>query len=121
VTLAERPPTIDLPVVEPPPAPDVHRVVGIPSYRWYEEVYSGDMTVAKVSVSLDEKVLAAARARAEEEGKSLSAWLSALVAHQIAIDEGLAAVREYEAEYGPISEEARARARQVLRDLEVIP
>jgi hypothetical protein len=117
VTLAARPPTIDLPVVEPPLVPDVCRVVGIPSYQWYEDVYSGGMAVAKVSVSLDEKVLAAARARAKEEGKSLSAWLSELVAHQIAIDEGLAAVREYEAEYGPISEEALRRADEILDKL----
>ncbi len=117
VTLLTRASAIDLPAVDPPFDPSVVAVVGVPSYRWYEEAYNGGMAVAKVSVSLDEKVLAAARAQAEEEGKSLSAWLSALVAHHIAIEEGLAAVREYEAEYGPISEEALRRADEILDKL----
>jgi hypothetical protein len=121
MTLLMAAPMIDFPIADPPHAYTVVAAVASSSYQRCEDDYDEDMAVAKVSVSLDEKVLAAARARAEEEGKSLSAWLSALVAHHIAIEEGLAAVREYEAEHGPISEEARARARQILRDLEVIP
>ncbi len=91
------------------------------SYRWYEQIDYGDgMAVAKVSVSLDERVLTAARAAAATEGISLSAWISRLIDHHIGIQEGLAAVREYEAEHGPIPEEARENARRVLRDLGVI-
>ncbi len=91
------------------------------SYRWYEQIDYGDgMAVAKVSLSLDERVLAAARAAAATEGISLSAWISRLIDHHIGIQEGLAAVREYEAEHGPIPEEARENARRVLRDLGVI-
>ncbi|WP_131771043.1 hypothetical protein [Candidatus Protofrankia californiensis] len=91
------------------------------SYRWYEQIDYGDgMAVAKVSLSLDERVLVAARAAAATEGISLSAWISRLIDHHIGIQEGLAAVREYEAEHGPIPEEARENARRVLRDLGVI-
>ncbi|WP_131787733.1 hypothetical protein [Protofrankia symbiont of Coriaria ruscifolia] len=78
------------------------------------------MAVAKVSVSLNERVLTAARAAAAAEGISLSAWISRLIDHHIGIQEGLAAVREYEAEHGPIPEEDRENARRVLRDLGVI-
>ncbi|WP_322768218.1 hypothetical protein [Frankia sp. Cr1] len=91
------------------------------SYRWYEQIdYDDGMAVAKVSVSLDERVLTAARAAAAASGVSLSAWMSQVIDHHIGIQEGLAAVREYEAEHGPIPAEARENARRVLRELGVI-
>ncbi|WP_322761815.1 hypothetical protein [Frankia sp. Cr2] len=91
------------------------------SYRWYEQIdYDDGMAVAKVSVSLDERVLTAARAAAAASGVSLSAWMSQVIDHHIGIQEGLAAVREYEAEHGPIPPDARENARRVLRELGVI-
>ncbi|SBW28665.1 hypothetical protein FDG2_5832 [Candidatus Protofrankia californiensis] len=90
------------------------------SYRWYEQIDYGDgMAVAKVSVSLDERVLTAARAAAATEGVSLSAWISRLIDQHIGIQEGLAAVREYEAEHGPIPEEVLRRADEILDRLGV--
>lgn len=72
------------------------------------------MAVEKLSISLDEEVAAAARAAAEAEGMSLSAWLSRAATEAAAIEAGLRAVREWEAEAGPISSEALADADAVL-------
>ncbi|WP_250285531.1 MULTISPECIES: hypothetical protein [unclassified Frankia] len=98
----------------------VHEIPVACSYRWYEQIDYGDgMAVAKVSVSLDERVLTAARAAAAAEGVSLSSWISRLIDHHIGIQEGLAAVREYEAEHGPIPEDALRRADEILDRLGV--
>ncbi len=60
------------------------------------------------------------RAAAEAAGLTISTWLAQAAerqaAEQAAIADGLAAVAEYEAEYGPIPAEERARARRVLSD-----
>ncbi len=90
------------------------------SYRWCEQIdYDVGMAVAKVSVSLDERVLTAARAAATAKGVSLSAWMSQVIDHHIGIQEGLAAVREYEAEHGPIPPDALRRADEILDRLGV--
>lgn len=68
-------------------------------------------------MALDAEVADAAAAAAERDGLSLSAWLNRAAQNAIAIDDGLAAVHEYEAEHGPISEEARAWARAVGDEL----
>lgn len=72
------------------------------------------MAVQKLSISLDEDVANAARAAAEAEGMTLSAWLSRAATEAAAIEAGLQAVREYEAENGPFSAEAKAWAEDVL-------
>jgi hypothetical protein len=72
------------------------------------------MTVEKISISLDGEVAAAARAAAEAEGLSLSAWLSRAANDAAALEAGRQAMREYEAEYGPIPEDAAAWAAEVL-------
>jgi hypothetical protein len=72
------------------------------------------MAVHKVSVSLDENHLAAAREAAAQAGMSLSAWLSQAAARAARIAAGRFAVAEYEAEYGRISDDARQRARRFL-------
>jgi len=55
---------------------------------------------------------------------SVSTWLSEVAqraaAEQAAIADGRAAVAEYEAEYGPISQEGREHARHVLLDPGVV-
>lgn len=75
------------------------------------------MAVTKISVSLEEETLAAARIAAEEAGLSLSAWLS----HAAKLAAGLAAVREYEAEAGAFTQEEIARVDQILDELGVRP
>lgn len=90
------------------------------SYRRYEVLdYPDDMAVTKVSVSLDAELLTAARAAAAKAGLSLSAWLNQIVEHRVRIERGLAGIREYEAENGPISDEDLRRADEVLDNLGV--
>jgi len=72
------------------------------------------MAVQKLSIALEQDVARAAREAAEREGLSLSAWVNAAAREALAIEDGLAAVAEYEAENGPISAEALAAARAAL-------
>ena len=81
--------------------------------------YRGPMSVRKVSVSLDDDAFRAAEAAAGAAGLSLSAWLSRAARNQAGIEDGLRAVAEYEAEYGPFSEEDRRRADEILDRLGV--
>jgi hypothetical protein len=81
--------------------------------------YRGPVGVRKVSVSLDEDAFRAAEAAAGAAGISLSAWLSRAARHLAGIEDGLRAVAEYEAEYGPFSEEDRRRADEILDRLGV--
>ena len=79
------------------------------------------MTVTKISVSLEEETLAAARIAAEEAGLSLSAWLSQAAQHAAKLAAGRAAVREYEAETGTFTQEEIDRADEILNELGVRP
>jgi hypothetical protein len=76
------------------------------------------MPVQKVSISLDEQVLAAARQSAERRGMSLSAWLNDMseraLETEASIEDGLAAVAEWEAENGPITPQELAEADAIL-------
>jgi hypothetical protein len=72
------------------------------------------MAATKLSVSIDEPVASAARQSAERRGISLSAWLSQASRKELAIDEGLIGVAEWEAEHGPLSAEDLAAADAVL-------
>lgn len=72
------------------------------------------MAVEKLSISLDTDVAAAARGAAEAEGMSLSAWLSRAAAEAAALESGLRAVEEFEAENEKLSEADLARADEVL-------
>lgn len=72
------------------------------------------MGVHKISVSLDDSAYEAAKRAAAAQGLSLSAWLSRAAAHIARIEDGLRGVAEFEAENGPIPEEARRKAREIL-------
>jgi hypothetical protein len=74
---------------------------------------------AKLSIALEEPVAQAARRSAERRGISLSAWLNEASRNALRIEEGRAAVAEWEAEFGPIRAEERARAKAVLDAAEV--
>lgn len=76
--------------------------------------YNGDMAVHKVSVSLEDDAYRAAKAAADGEGVSLSAWLSRAARRAARRAAGLRAIAEYEAEYGPIPDDAVERARDAL-------
>jgi pyrroloquinoline quinone (PQQ) biosynthesis protein C len=79
------------------------------------------VAVTKISVSLEEETLAAARNAAEEAGLSLSAWLSRAAQRATKLDAGLAAVHEYEAEAGAFTQEEIDRADEILDELGVRP
>jgi hypothetical protein len=80
--------------------------------------YYFDMPVRKLSISLDESVLLAAREAAERRGMSLSAWLNdaaeSALESEVSLEDGLAGVAEWEAENGPPSAEVVAEADAVL-------
>ena len=76
--------------------------------------YHAVMGVTKLSVALEESVAVAARQSAEQRGISLSAWLNDASRKELAIDRGLAAVAEWEADHGPLSSEDLAAADAVL-------
>ena len=72
------------------------------------------MAVRKLSVALDESVARAAASAAERHGLSLSAWLNAAAERALVLEEGLAAVRAWEADHGELSDQDLAWADAVL-------
>jgi hypothetical protein len=72
------------------------------------------MPVRKLSVALEETVAARAAVAAAGRGLSLSAWLNRAAENALALEDGLAAVREWEAEHGSFTAAERARADAVL-------
>ena len=72
------------------------------------------MTVRKLSVALEDEVAVAASASAARHGQSLSAWLNEAASQALVIEHGLAAVAEWEAEHGPLTDEELAAADAVL-------
>ena len=72
------------------------------------------MAVKKLSVALDDEVAAAAKHAASLAGGSLSAWLNRAAENELAIEEGLEAVRAWEADHGDLSDEELAQADGVL-------
>jgi hypothetical protein len=73
-----------------------------------------DMEVKELSISLDERVAEAAAASAERHGLSLSAWLNRAAQNALAVENGLAAVAEWEAEHGAFTAEEIAAADVIL-------
>ena len=73
-----------------------------------------NMGVKKLSIALDERVAEAAAASAERHGLSLSAWLNRAAQNALAVEDGLAAVAEWEREHGAFTAEEIAAADAVL-------
>lgn len=76
--------------------------------------YHECVPVQKLSVALDERVADAARLAAQRRGISLSAWLNEASCTALAVEDGLIAVAEWEAEHGRLSTEALAAADAAL-------
>jgi hypothetical protein len=72
------------------------------------------MGVKKLSIALDERVAEAAAASAERHGLSLSAWLNRAAQNALAVEDGLAAVAEWEAEHGAFTAAEIAAADAIL-------
>ncbi|MGH3721836.1 MAG: hypothetical protein ACRDRI_23920 [Pseudonocardiaceae bacterium] len=83
------------------------------------------MSVSRLSISVPPRVEDAIRAAAEAAGLPVSVWLAQVAqraaAEQSAIADGLAAVAEFEADDGALTDAERAEARQALIDAEIIP
>lgn len=81
--------------------------------------------MSRLSISVSAELERAIRAAAEAAGLPISVWLARAAEHaaaeQAAVNDGLAAVAEFEAENGVLTETERATARQVLIDAGVIP
>ena len=71
------------------------------------------MTVKKLSVALEQSVAERAARAAELEGLSLSAWINAAAERALKIEDGLAAMEEWQAEHGAFTEEELAWAADV--------
>ena len=72
------------------------------------------MGVTKRSVSLDDVVAERVEQAADEDGVSFSAWLSAAAERGLRVRDGLAGVREWEQEAGPLTAEERAAGEALL-------
>jgi hypothetical protein len=72
------------------------------------------MSVKKLSVALEVAVAEGAASAAERHGVSLSAWLNAAAERALVLEDGLAAVRAWEAEHGELTAQELAWADGVL-------
>jgi len=68
----------------------------------------------KLAITVDRDVHAKILSAVEAEGSSISAWLTAAARQALRVREGLAAVAEWEAEHGPLTDEELDAARQRL-------
>ncbi len=72
------------------------------------------MAVRKVSVALNDGVAEAAARAAQRAGVSLSAWLNRAAENALAVEDGLAAVRDWEADHGALTADELAAADRLL-------
>jgi hypothetical protein len=76
--------------------------------------YHHGVAVRKLSVALEEPVAQAARKAAERRGISLSAWLNLASRDALAVEDGLVAVAEWEADHERLSRAELAAADEAL-------
>ena len=72
------------------------------------------MTVRKLSIALDDTIADEVARAAERAGVSVSAWLNHAAGNELAIEAGLDAVREWEADHGQLTAEELAAADTLL-------
>jgi hypothetical protein len=72
------------------------------------------MAARKLSVALEAPVADAAKRAADRRGMSLSAWLNEASRNALAIEDGRAAVAEWEREHGAFTPEELAAADAAL-------
>lgn len=66
----------------------------------------------KLAITVAPEVHAKVMAAAEEEGVSVSAWMTSAARRALVVRDGLAAVGEWEAEHGALTEAELAAARR---------
>ena len=67
---------------------------------------------AKLAISVERDVHAKVLKAAEAEGVSVSAWMTAAARHALRLRDGLAAVAEWEAEHGELTQAELDAARR---------
>lgn len=72
------------------------------------------MAVRKLSIALEESVVARATVAAQRSGVSLSAWVNAAAELALTREVGLDAVAEWESEHGALTEDELAWADSVI-------
>jgi hypothetical protein len=70
----------------------------------------------KLAITVDPDIHAQVLAAAEEEGVSISAWMTAAARRALRLRDGLAAVAEWEAEHGPLTDAELEAARRRVAD-----
>ncbi|HWE88480.1 MAG TPA: hypothetical protein VG317_03335 [Pseudonocardiaceae bacterium] len=76
------------------------------------------MATKKITISVSEEVLARALELAQRQGLPLSTWIAAATEHEVRIQDGLAALREWDEASGPPSPEATAWAEEQFARIE---
>ena len=79
---------------------------------WYSSVMPRGNPSPKLAITVDPDVHAGVVAAAAAEGVSVSAWMTEAARGALRVREGLAAVGEWEAEHGPLTDEELAAARR---------
>jgi hypothetical protein len=72
----------------------------------------------KVTITIPEETHAKASALAKKVGLPFSTWLAQTAEHEVRVQEGLEAMREWDNEAGPPSAEAEAWVDQQFAELE---
>lgn len=70
----------------------------------------------KLAITVDPEVHERVVAAAAEEGLSVSAWMTAAARRALLLRDGLAAVAEWEAEHGPLTDSELRSARERIAD-----
>ena len=79
---------------------------------WYSSVMPRGNPSPKLAITVDPDVHAGVVAAAAAEGVSVSAWMTEAARGALRVREGLAAVGEWEAEHGALTDEELAAARR---------
>lgn len=74
------------------------------------------MAAKKLSISLHPDIAASVAASAGRHGESVSSWLDRAARHALRIEDGLAAVEEYEQENGRFTDAEIAEADRILEE-----
>ena len=70
----------------------------------------------KLAITVDPEVHARVVAASAEDGLSVSAWMTAAARRALLLRDGLAAVAEWEAEHGPLSDSELRLAHERVSD-----
>lgn len=70
----------------------------------------------KLAITVDPDVHAQVLAAAAAEGISVSAWITRAARRALVVGDGLAAVAEWEAEHGPLTDAEMSQAHQRVAD-----